>query len=42
MKINELPPEEQVVIKAIEKRMDYYGKKYLQDIYNQNGKEKTK
>lgn len=42
MQINELPPEEQVVIKAIEKRMDYYGKKYLQDIYNQNGKEKTK
>lgn len=42
MRREELPPEEQVVIKAIEKRMDYYGKKYLQDIYNQNGKEKIK
>lgn len=34
-KIDDLPPEEQVVLKAIDKRIDYYGKQYLQDIYNQ-------
>lgn len=34
-KIEDLPPEEQVVLKAIDKRIDYYGKQYLQDIYNQ-------
>jgi len=31
----ELPPEEQIVIKAIEQRIDYYGKKYLQNTFNQ-------
>lgn len=35
MKIEELPPEEQVVIKAIDKRIDYYGRKYLQNTFNQ-------
>jgi hypothetical protein len=35
MNKEELPPEEQVVIKAIEERIDYYGKKYLQNTFNQ-------
>lgn len=32
-KVDELPPEEQVVIKAIEKRIDRYGKQYLQNTF---------
>lgn len=35
MKIEELPPEEQVIIKAIDKRIDYYGRQYLQNTFNQ-------
>lgn len=32
-KVDELPPEEQVVIKAIEKRIDRYGRQYLQNTF---------
>jgi hypothetical protein len=37
-KIEELPEEERNVLKAIEQRMDFYGKKYLQDIYQGKSK----
>lgn len=34
-KIEDLPPEEKVVLTAIEKRIDYYGKQYIQNTFNQ-------
>jgi len=37
-KIEELPEEEQKILKAIEQRMEFYGKKYLQDIYQGKSK----
>jgi len=37
-KIEELPEEEQKILKAIEQRMEFYGQKYLQDIYQGKSK----
>jgi len=33
-KIDDLPEEERKILKAIDQRMDFYGKKYLQDMFN--------
>ena len=37
-KIDELPEEERKILKAIEQRMNFYGQKYLQDIYQGKSK----
>lgn len=38
--VSNLPKEEQEIIKAIKERIDYYGKKYLQDIFTGTKMEK--
>ena len=38
--VTNLPKEEQEIIKAIGERIDYYGKKYLQDIFTDTKMEK--
>ena len=41
-KIDDLPEEERKTLKAIDQRMDFYGKKYLQDMFNKIPDEKKK